>query len=142
MQPNLALLTADLNSEEGRRKCAYRDSLGFLSIGVGRLIDARMKGSGLRDQEIDFLLKTDLTEKLTEIQNEPWFRAADTEARARAMLDWYFQLGHHVYGFVATLQAIVNKDWAQAARRMRQSLWYKQTPNRAERVIRKIETGQ
>jgi lysozyme len=138
---DLAKLTADLNSEEGRRKSAYRDSLGYWTIGVGRLIDARLK-AGLRDPEIDLLLANDLQEKLADIQGEPWFLAcAAWEPRQRALLDWYFQLGHHVYGFVATLQAIANKDFAQAARRMRQSLWHKQTPARAERVIRKIENG-
>lgn len=141
MTVDLQKLTADLNSEEGRRKSAYRDSLGYWTIGVGRLIDARLK-AGLRDKEIDYLLGNDLEEKLPEIANEPWFLAcADSEPRQRALLDWYFQLGHHVYGFVATLQALVNKDWAQAGKRMRQSLWFKQTPVRALRVIKKIETG-
>lgn len=140
---DLAKLTADLNLEEGRQKCVYKDSLGYFSIGVGRAVDARLPGTGLSDPEIDILLAHDLSARLIVIQKEPWFLAcASWEPRQRALLDWYFQLGNHVYGFKATLAAITAGDFSQAGHRMRQSLWYKQTPVRAERVIRKIETGE
>jgi lysozyme len=39
-----------LTREEGKRRSAYQDHLGYWTIGVGRLIDAR-KGGGLSDEE-------------------------------------------------------------------------------------------
>jgi lysozyme len=48
-----------LEDEEGRVPHAYPDSLGYWTIGVGRLIDRR-KGGGLSDDEIDYLLANDI----------------------------------------------------------------------------------
>lgn len=137
---DLDQMKAQLKPEEGVVPYAYKDSLGFLTIGVGRLIDKR-KGGKLSDEEIDFLLTNDITNKYVEIENTPWFLAADTDARRRALLDMYFQLGGNIYGFKKSLAAIEAGDWDQAARRLKQSLWRKQTPNRADKIIAMLKDG-
>ena len=50
------------------------------------------------------------------------------------------------YGFsdatlskLVTKRAIDNKDWKQAAKQMRNSLWYRQVTNRAERLAKRME---
>jgi lysozyme len=52
-------LKQQLIREEGAESCAYQDSLGYWTIGVGRLIDSR-KGGGLSNEEIDMLLENDI----------------------------------------------------------------------------------
>src|SRR3546814_15181122 len=52
----VALATKHLNREEGRIPHAYPDSLGYWTIGVGRLIDKR-KGGRLTNVETDMLLE-------------------------------------------------------------------------------------
>ena len=47
-----ALLTP-IRKHEGSRACAYRDTRGCLTIGYGRLIDAR-RGGGISHAEADF----------------------------------------------------------------------------------------
>ncbi len=49
---------AQLRADEGVRESAYTDSLGYLTIGVGRLIDARVGGK-LWPDEIDYLSTQD-----------------------------------------------------------------------------------
>jgi lysozyme len=132
-------LKTELNREEGRRKSAYRDSLGYLTIGVGRLIDARKEG-GLSNPEIELLLDNDLNKCYLAIKQEPWFLTCD-DVRQRALVDMHFQLGHHLYGFVNTLAALTKKDWKTAANCLRKSLWARQTPVRAARIIGMIENG-
>lgn len=48
-------LREQLEIDEGNRPLPYMDSLGFWTVGIGRMIDSR-KGGGLSPDEIDFLL--------------------------------------------------------------------------------------
>lgn len=141
--PHFAEISAHLNHEEGRVPYAYADSLGFLTIGVGRLIDKR-KGGKLSDAEIDLLLANDIKSKMKAIETWPaWQAVKDDPARATALLSMAFQLGvEGLAGFKNSLQLIANKQWQAAAANLMQSLWAKQTPNRAKRVTQMIATGQ
>lgn len=47
-----------------------------------------------------------------------------------------------VMGFPKFLQAMEDRKWNQAAGEMRDSLWARQTPKRAARAARAIETGE
>ena len=131
-----------LEGEEGRRRSAYRDSLGYLTIGVGRLIDAR-KGGGLSEEEIDMLLSNDLDEVVGEIRAAlPWTDYLD-EARHAVIINMAFQMGTpKLLEFVNTLQRIRDQLWEQASQAMLKSLWAKQTPERAERMAEQMKTGK
>lgn len=134
-------MIAELNDDEGRKRFAYKDSLGYWTIGVGRLIDER-KGGGLSEDEIDYLLHNNIAHALHAIQDTPWFKACDTDARRRAMVSMYFQLENHIFGFKNSLAAIARQDWKTAGRYLRNSLWAKQTPNRAAKIIAMLESGR
>lgn len=131
-----------LEREEGRVKYAYQDHLGFWTIGVGRLIDKR-KGGGLRDKEIDFLLDNDIAEKTAEVvERLPWVAALDAP-RSAVLVGMAFQMGTAgLLGFQGTLAAVRDGHYSHAAARMLDSLWAKQTPDRARRMARQMETGQ
>jgi lysozyme len=136
---NLAL---QLEREEGRRRAAYKDHLGYLTIGIGRLIDER-KGGGLRDSEIDLLLANDIDEKTSEVRASlPWIDTLD-EPRRAVLLGMAFQMGTAgLLGFRNTLAMVQRHDYAGAARGMLNSLWATQTPARAHRMARQLETGE
>ena len=55
-EPDSPALRALLEGHEGRRALPYRDSLGKLTIGVGRNLSDR----GLSEGEIDLLLANDI----------------------------------------------------------------------------------
>lgn len=131
-----------LARDEGRRRSAYPDSLGYWTIGIGRLIDARRNG-GLSDAEIDFLFANDLAAKEAELDAAlPWWRDLD-EVRGAVLLNMAFQLGTTgLLKFVNTLAYMHAHQWEKAAQGMRNSLWYRQTPNRAERLCQQMISGE
>lgn len=137
------LATQHLRREEGVRKVAYQDHLGYLTIGVGRLIDAR-KGGGLSDAEIDMLLANDIAKCRAQMAGWPaWERVKDDPVRATALISMCFQLGAQgLAGFKNTLAMVAQGRFTDAARNMLLSKWAQQTPARARRVAAMMETGR
>ena len=52
-------LAKSLKQDEGFKPSAYKDSLGYLTIGYGRMIDERL-GGYLSEEEAGFLLENDI----------------------------------------------------------------------------------
>jgi lysozyme len=138
-----AELTRQLKGDEGVKPQAYTDHLGFWTIGVGRLIDARKPGSGLRPAEITFLLNNDIDDRIDQLSRRlPWFETLDS-ARQGALLNMSFQMGvDGLLGFKNTLKLVEQGNYESAAENMLKSLWAKQTPARAKRMSDQMKTGQ
>lgn len=145
--PHFAIIAAHLEREEGRISSAYKDHLGYWTIGVGRLIDKR-KGGRLTDAEIDTLLANDIREKAAQLAKHPgtkaaWAAVKDDPYRATAILSMAFQMGvEGLAKFTGSMPLIAAKQWRAAAANMLKSLWAKQTPERAKRVTHMIATGE
>jgi lysozyme len=135
-------LARQLRGDEDVRACVYRDSLGFFTIGVGRLVDARKPGAGLRPEEISFMLNNDIDDRIDQLTRRlPWFQDLD-DARRGVLLNMSFQLGvDGLLKFERTLALIQAGQYDLAAHAMMQSLWAKQTPARAQRMADQIRTG-
>lgn len=136
-------LTRQLRGDEGVKAQAYQDHLGFWTIGVGRLIDARKPGSGLRPHEIDYLLRNDIDDRIEALTRRlPWFQDLD-DARKGVLLNMSFQLGvDGLLGFKNTLAMVARGDYVGAAAGMMNSLWARQTPARAKRMAYQMRTGE
>jgi lysozyme len=134
-------LTTQLRRDEGEVLHAYTDSLGYLTIGIGRLIDKR-KGGGITKAESAYLFANDLDSKRAEVRRRiPWFDRLDT-ARQGVLLNMAFQMGvDGLLGFKNTLAMIERGDYAGAAAGMLNSLWAEQTPERAKRLSIQMATG-
>ena len=128
--------------DEGKVPYCYKDSLGFDSIGVGRLIDKR-KGGGLSDDEIELLLDNDIRKAEQQLAFRlPWTAQLD-EPRKAVLVAMAFQLGMDgLLGFVRTLGFIKAGKYELAAQAMSQSKWATQTPARAERMAEQMATGE
>lgn len=136
-----AELVKQLKADEGVVPYAYKCSEGFWTIGVGRLIDKR-KGGQLRPDEITYLLQNDIDDRIEALTRAlPWFQDLD-DARRGVMLNMAFQLGTEgLLKFERTLVLIRDGKYENAAHAMLQSLWAKQTPERAERMAKQMLTG-
>ena len=136
-------LLTHLAQDEGCVLHAYQDSLGFLTIGYGRLIDKR-RGGGITRAEAMHLLGNDVERHWSElIARFPWVESLD-DVRQVAMANLAFNLGvDGLAQFRNTLAAIQRGDWQAAAYGLRQSLWFRQVqPSRSSRIISMIRTGE
>lgn len=130
-----------ISLHEGRVPHAYEDSLGYLTIGIGHLIDQR-KGGRLPDAIIDALFEHDLREHANELfAHLPWARNLDP-VRQAVLIDMYFNLRRALLGFKETLRHLEAGRWDAAADAMLDSKWAKQVKTRATRLASMVRTGQ
>lgn len=134
-------LTKQLRRDEGEVLHAYSDHLGFLTIGIGRLIDSR-KGGGITQEEAAYLLSNDIDRKTAEVEAKlPWSKNLD-EARKGVLIAMCFQMGlEGLLGFKNTLKMIMEGKYSEAAQGMLNSKWAQQTPARAQRLAKQMESG-
>jgi lysozyme len=136
-------LTRQLIGDEDKRKCVYKDHLGYYTIGIGRLVDDRKPGAGLRDSEMEFMLRNDIDDRIEALGKRlPWFQNLD-DARRGVLLNMSFQLGvEGLLEFKRTLALVEAGKYEEAARNMLVSLWAQQTPERAKRMSEQMKTGK
>lgn len=150
-QTFLADLRAELIRDESRETKPYFDSEGFVSIGIGR----NLVGNPLTDEErafgkkhgwgsdafIELLYSNDIGAVFADLdRNFPWWRTMPAPRR-RGLANMRFQLGRNTFrDFKKSLTLLEAGRFADAGRELRKSLWYRQTPLRAERTIALIET--
>jgi lysozyme len=139
---NAVDLKSQLLREEGAESCAYQDSLGYWTIGVGRLIDSR-KGGGLSNDEIDFLLENDIKAKTREVLLAlPWMPRL-SEPRQAVLIGMAFQMGiGGLLKFKRALGSIEDGQYKEASMEMLDSLWAQQTPERAKRLSKQMESDE
>jgi lysozyme len=135
-------LAKQLRGDEDTKPCVYQDHLGYWTIGVGRLVDSRKPGAGLRPDEITYLLNNDIDDRIDALTRKlPWFQDLD-DARKGVLLNMSFQMGvDGLLGFKNTLELIRQGKYENAAAAMLESLWATQTPARAKRLSEQMRTG-
>ena len=127
----LDILRAQLPQDEGRRPFPYRDTVGKITIGVGR----NLSDDGLATDEIELLLANDiLAAQRTAIDLIPNFESL-SDVRKAVVMNMAFNLGEARFaGFHKTLQAIIDGRWDEAADNMLASVWANQVGVRARRL--------
>jgi lysozyme len=131
------VLHAQLIQHEGLRVKPYTDTVGKLTIGVGR----NLTDKGLSRKECMYLLDNDLDECLADLATFAWFRTLDA-VRQRVVIDMRFTLGPSRFrGFTATLAAIAAGNYQKASAQMLKSKWAQQVKGRAVTLARMMMTG-
>lgn len=121
-------IKALLEKHEGFRRFPYKDSVGKLTIGIGRNIEDR----GITRMEAIFLLENDIEDFYNEL-NEGfyWYEALDPVAKV-VMLDMAFNMGFAgLKTFKVTLEHLKNHNYKAASVSMLQSKWANQVGSRA-----------
>lgn len=124
----------DLKRDEGFVPHAYKDHLGYLTIGYGFLIDKR-KGGKIPQQVAEFWLEYLVDHRIDELlERIPWMEYQPDDVQ-RALVNMAYQLGTNgLLKFKGMLEALKNGDRAKAAEEALDSLWASQTPQRAKRM--------
>lgn len=142
-----------LIKHEGLKLMPYRCTMGKLTIGVGRNLEdnpptpeeKRALGDymhGITENAAKMLLRNDITRCYESLK----WTVRDFENlspdRQYALLDMCFQLGiKGLRRFRKMLQAIDRKDFAAAAAECLKSDYANQTPKRAKKIARTLQTG-
>lgn len=132
-----------LRQAEGWKSHVYPCSEGVLTIGCGRNVDKAHGGPGLRDCEIAFMLQNDIEAAIADLRHALDFFDSLTVPRQLVLVSMRFQLGlYGLLSFQLTLQAIKREEYELAAAHMRNSLAYKQTPERWRVLAAIMSTGR
>ena len=138
-----ARLIEQLRLHEGERRKPYRDTVGKLTIGIGRNLDDK----GLRRDEIEYLLANDIADSRADLDRYlPWWRGLDP-VRQRVLIDMVFNMGAGspkgggLLSFVNTLSEIRRGNYGIAADMMLASKWSAQVGRRAVRLATMMRTG-
>ena len=127
-------LIADIKRHEGYSKRVYKDTLGYDTIGIGFLITSLE----LDEDVCDIILKRRLKNNESVLQRKmPHYTNLPIEVQ-NIIQNMYYQLGNRLFNFVKTLHYIENEKWRAASVEMLDSLWAKQTPNRAKELSERM----
>jgi lysozyme len=98
--------------------------------------------NGITRDEAYYLFDNDVKKFSAELRKSlPWFDNSPLEVK-RILLNMTFQMGiTRLMGFNGehgTLRMIQRREYEKAAENLKKSLWYRQTNNRAERLIQRL----
>lgn len=124
--------------DEGLRLHPYRDSVGKLTIGVGRNLD----DVGISNSEAALLLDNDINDVVKRLETAfPWTAVLD-DARKGVLINMAFNLGlQGLAAFKNFLTAVQAGDYLKARDEMLDSIWAEQVGPRAQRLAIQMETG-
>lgn len=132
------ILRPQLKVDEGVRVKPYRDTVGKLTIGVGRNLD----DVGLRADEVNYLLEKDID--VAEATARVLFPSFDdlSQSRQAVLVNMAFNVGQtRLAGFAKLRAAVAAGNYDAASREMLDSGWASQVGNRAVRLATMMRNG-
>ena len=137
-----------LKIDERVRYDIYLDHLGYPTFGVGHLIKesdeefGREVGTAVSEERVRDCFDADLETAIGECHNlygEGTFRKLPDEVQ-QVLVNMMFNMGRpRLSGFKKFNAAIEAGNWIEAAKEGRDSRWYRQVTNRAERLMVRLE---
>ena len=131
-------LIENIKESEGFVKHVYDDSRGIPTIGYGFAI---------KDLDLDEDIASEiLSRKVSRLINKvdgkfDWFNEANDEIK-EVVVEMCYQLGLGGFSkFKKTISYFANKDYKEASIEMLDSKWAKQTPNRANKLSKIVESA-
>lgn len=115
----------------------YRDSVGKLTIGIGRNLD----DVGISSDEVALMFSNDLDRAIYVARSIFSSFDAYTPNRQIGLLDMAFNLNNRLREFKKTIQFILEGNWEAASREMLNSKWAEQVGNRAVEDSELIRKG-
>jgi len=128
-----------LFEDEGLRLKPYTDTVGKLTIGIGR----NLTDVGISAMEAYDMLDHDIDKAVHALVDRyPWFPDLDP-VRQAVLVNLCFNMGPaSLAKFVNTLAAIERGDYVAAARGLKMSLWFRQVQaSRSMRLVNMLISG-
>lgn len=133
-----SVLKQMLIQHEGLRLKPYIDTVGKVTIGVGR----NLTDNGISTGEALLLLEHDMDQAIQLLRANIPIYTVLSDVRQLVLTDMGFNLGvKRLQAFKQMLAAIDRSDWAGAKRQMLASKWASQVGYRAIELAEMMETG-
>jgi len=137
-----------LKIDEGVEYEIYKDHLGYPTFGVGHLVletdpeHGQEVGTPVSEHRVKECFETDLDTAISEcnaLYEEGVFGDLPGEVQ-EILINMMFNMGRtRLSKFKKMHAAILEGDWKTAATEGRDSLWYRQVTNRADRLMERLE---
>ena len=144
---NLIKLKNEIADDEGIKYEIYRCSEGHPTGGIGHLITewdeyyyGKEIGTKISHDQVDAWFVKDMETTIKDCKL--LFSQFDNlpEEIQHVLANMCFQLGRpRLSKFKNMIAAVEDLDWAKMADEMEDSRWYRQTPNRAQRLITRVD---
>lgn len=143
---DLKKLQKDLETDEGVVYKVYKDHLGYPTFGIGHLIlesdpeYGQDEGTPVSEERVAEAFEKDCQSVLSDctILYDSFYTFP--EEVQLILANQMFNMGlTRLSKFKNYNKAINDGDWKQAAIEGRDSLWYRQVTNRAERLMKRLE---
>jgi lysozyme len=128
-----------IERHEGLRLKPYKDSVGKLTIGIGRNLD----DVGITEDEAYTLFYHDIKNTMMDLdRNVKWWIGLDAPRQA-VLINMAFNLGiDRFLKFKLTLAAVKRGDYDLAAEEMLDSKWATQVGSRATELSKQMQLGE
>lgn len=137
MIDGLSDLEKQLINDEGLRLKPYKDSVGKLTIGIGRNLD----DVGISEDEAIYLMRNDIKKCQAQLSAFDWYSKLSA-VRKNVIINMCFNLGFAgLLKFKNLIAAINANDYHRASIEMLTSKWADQVKNRAVRLAKQMELG-
>lgn len=137
-------LVHDVQSSEGCRLTAYKDTKGFWTIGWGHKLEAGIDWEGhvITQETADQMLAMDIDEADEQAMNLPEVAGLNL-CRTNAVTELVFNMGLHKWmGFEKCRRALSAGDWEIAHDELLSSLWAPEvSSHRSQRIADYILLG-
>ncbi len=132
-------LENQLIRHEGKRLKPYKDTVGKLTIGVGRNLD----DVGISEDEVLYLLHSDIDKATQQVAKWlPWTDKLD-RVRCEVLINMTFNMGiAGLLQFKNMLSFLEQRNYERAAQEMLNSKWAIQVGQRGYELSKQMETGQ
>ena len=138
-------LKEQIKEHEGFVPRTYKDSLGKRTIGFGHLCVEPEQWDDDKEytrEELERVFDKDFDEALKNAESLIGQRSINFIAK-QVIIEIVFQLGIGGVGkFKKMWSALDSEDYGEASFQMMDSLWAKQTPNRAEKLSQKMRSAK
>ena len=140
-------LRKELEVDEGVKYEIYKDHLGYPTFGIGHLVidsdpeHGQDVGTPVSEERVRACFEKDLDTSISECvalygeQFNDW-----PDEVQQILVNMMFNMGRtRLAGFKNFRKALEDENWSRAAVEGRDSRWYRQVTNRAERLMERME---
>ena len=142
---NLEQLQKEIAEDEGCVHEIYLDHLGLPTFGIGHLVKEtdpeydQPVGTPVSEDRVDACFASDIQITLNDC-NKLYPNYDDLPEEVQLIIaNMMFNMGYpRMSGFKKMKEAVDSGDWVEASEQMKDSRWYNQVTNRADRLVNRM----